>query len=327
MKHLRALPRHLARAVIYLAAASMASWSLYVVAHDMYGVPRPLAVIVAAVFDGAALACLNLASDAVDESRSAAGPRTATLALATVSIYLNVSHARYIGGGFGAALLFASPTVALLLISDLSWAATRARVRAARGERPMTLPVFGTWGWLLAHRQAWQATVDKAAAHVTGQTSTPKEPGPGRTATAALREHFAALDPADAVRIAHDAQPALPPAELASLLVTYGVTVDAVQVALVLHQRRPVVEIDRDTDDADPDAPQVGGRPELTKAEAILDAASALGPGAKAADVVARVARIHRITTDDAYVRTVLSRAKKNTRPHDGIGQGGGGYA
>lgn len=326
---LRRVPRHLARTVIYLAAAAMASWSLYVVAHDIYGVPKPLAVLVAAVFDGAALACLNLASEAVSEGRSAAGPRAATLALAGVSVYLNITHAQHIGGGVPAALLFASPTGALLLVSDLTWAATRAQVRSARGERPMTLPVFGAWGWLLARKPAWKATKAKAAAHVehggtfVAQTATQPE---RHSATEVLRARFAEMDPADAVRIAADAQPELPPAELASLLVGYGVIVDAVQVALVLSSRGPRITVERgDAAPPDPDAEQVKALPPASLSGAIVNAAAALGPDAKAADIARLIETRHRITVDESYVRTALSR--ENKRAGGDVGQGGGGYA
>lgn len=326
MKFLRALPRPLARLVIYVAAAAMSDWSLYVVAHTIYGVPKVIAVLVAAVFDGAALACLDYASKAVDEARSAAGPRLATLALAGVSIFLNITHARHIGGGPPAALLFAAPTVALLVVSDLAWAATRARVRAARGEQPMTLPVFGAWGWLLARPQAWETTKAKAVAHVGGQNSS-QEVSRDRTATAALREHFAVMDPAEAIRVAHDAQPMLPPAELAALLVTYGVIVDVVQVALVLHQRRPQFEVERepgpDAIDAQPDASQVGALPPVTKTQAILDAASALGPKARAADVAERIERINGIKVTENYIRAVISRESKKAPGTTGQGEGG----
>jgi len=324
----RALPRRLARLVIYLAAAAMADWSLYVVAHDIYGVPKAIAVLVAGVFDGAALACLDYASKAVDEARSAAGPRIATLGLAGASIFLNVTHARHIGGGLPAALLFASPTAALLVVSDLSWAAARARVRAARGEKPLALPVFGAWGWMLAGRQAWATTKARAVAHVSAATVTETATVPERhSASEVLRRRFAEMDPADAVRIAHDAHPDLPPGELAALLVTYGVIVDAVQVALVLGHRSPAVEVERaddpDAGDAQHDAAQVGALPAPSKAKAILDAASALGRDATAADVAARVERITGLAVDAAYVRTVLSRQARKPRPADDRRNGG----
>lgn len=154
------------------------------------------------------------------------------------------------------------------------------------------------------------------------------------SATEVLRRRFAEMDPADAIRIAHDAHPDTPPAELASLLIAYGVIVDAVQVALVLGGTPERITLERDDADEAPrdtpgdahDAPQVTGPPALTKAQAILEAAAVLGPAFKAADVVDRVQRINRITVKPEYVRTVLSRDKK-TGPDSGDRPMEGGYA
>ncbi|MHC3391315.1 conjugal transfer protein [Streptomyces lavendulocolor] len=150
----------------------------------------------------------------------------------------------------------------------------------------------------------------------------PRDTRPNRhSASDVLRRRFAEMDPADAIRIAHDAQPDMRPAELASLLVRYGVTVDAVQVALVLGHAPERITIERDdADDALLDAPPVGALPAVSKAQAILDAAAALGPRPKAVDIVDRVQRINRITVDAPYVRTVLSRQKsrKPTASRDG---------
>ncbi|MFC9606086.1 hypothetical protein ACFTTN_21805 [Streptomyces niveus] len=155
------------------------------------------------------------------------------------------------------------------------------------------------------------------------------------TATEVLRRRFAEMDPADAIRIAHDAHPDTPPAELAALLITYGVIVDAVQVALVLHGHTAQVTVERgDTNDAPadtppdtPDAPQINTLPPVTKAEAILQAAAVLGPDFKAADVADRVLRINRITVKPDYVRAVLSRESKKPKPAAGRDDMEGGYA
>ncbi|MFE7791298.1 conjugal transfer protein [Streptomyces sp. NPDC057460] len=131
------------------------------------------------------------------------------------------------------------------------------------------------------------------------------------SATEVLRRQFAEMDPADAIQLAHDARPDTPPAELASLLITYGVIVDAVQVALVLGGGHPQVTVERgDTDDAPGDAPQVTDRPALTKTQAIVAAQQALGPDVTAAEIVDHVQRISGITTDENYVRVVRSRKK-----------------
>lgn len=318
--------------IVSLAALATTGWSLYAVARH-YDAPEIIAVAVFLVFDGIAYACLHLASEASAAGRSAFGARATAVGMAGVSVYLNDFHADLIRGGTPASLLFAMPTVGLLLLSELSWAGPRAEARAARTEQPYRLPAFGGWAWALAPRLAGKTVKARAVHHIEHGPTAQRAIGNvvKRTATEVLRDRLSEMDPADAIRIARDAHPDADPAELASMLVTYGVTVSPVQVALVLHGRPTEVTVDRDdTDDAHPDtpadtgdAPQVTGRPALTKAQAILDAAAVLGPGFKASDVVDRVKRINRITTDDAYVRTVLHREKKaapdtDDRPMEG---------
>lgn len=326
--------------LIGTAAAGTTAWSLYTVAHDIYGVPQALAVLTAAVYDGAAIACLYLASAAAEEGRSAAGPRLAVLALASVSVALNKRHADYIHGGLPALLLFAAPTAALLIVADLAWAATRARRRAAEGERPVTLPRYGLWGWLLATEQAWDATRQRAVDRVTSPDPMRTESAPRAerpSATSALRAHFATMDPIEAIHYAHAAQPGTPPAELAAELVSYGVTVSPVQVAMVLHYRGPEARIDRtdaSASSADPDpAPATPTRlsspdPVRTQSaprpETILDAVKdAVSRGiVDEADTTAEVSRLLGRPVKQETVRKYLSG---KARP-GGIGQGGGGY-
>ncbi|ROQ69193.1 hypothetical protein EDD93_3690 [Streptomyces sp. 840.1] len=323
----------LALTVVSLAALATTGWSLYAVARH-YDAPQLIAVAVFLVFDGIAYACLHLASEASAAGRSAVGARATAVGMAGVSVYLNDFHANLIHGGTPASLLFAMPTVGLLLLSELSWAGPRAEARAERAEQPYRLPAFGGWAWALAPRLAGSTVKARAIAHIEHgptTTSTVPEPPVKHTASEVLRRRFAEMDPADAIRIAHDAHPDTPPAELASMLITYGVHVDAVQVALVLGGRPAQVTVERgDTDDAPrdalddaADAPQVSTPLTplpLTKTDAIMAAASALGPGFKAADIVDRVQRINHITTDAPYVRAVLSREAKKAKP-DGDGR------
>ncbi|MEU6099083.1 hypothetical protein ABZ823_30945, partial [Streptomyces sp. NPDC047079] len=144
------------------------------------------------------------------------------------------------------------------------------------------------------------------------------------TATEALREHFTTVDPADAIRLAHDARPDAPPAELASLLVSYGVAVDAVAVALVLGQRPPEYEVHR-PDAAD--APQVNALEPVTVEAAVVEAASILGPDASAREIAEHVARNRRLVVTEPYVRTALSRAAKRSDPQAPAKPMEGGYA
>ncbi|MEU2799034.1 hypothetical protein [Streptomyces sp. NPDC007117] len=323
----------LALTLVSLAALATTGWSLYAVARH-YDAPEIIAVAVFLVFDGIAYACLHLASEASAAGRSAFGARLTAVGMAGVSVYLNRFHAELINGGTPAFLLFAIPTVGLLLLSELSWAGPRAEARAARTEQPYRLPAFGGWAWALAPRLAGRTVKARAVHHIEHGPPAPPEPAPAtpvrHSATEVLRRRFADMDPADAIRVAHDAHPDAPPAELASMLITYGVIVDAVQVALVLHGQPDRITVDRDDaddapDDAD-DAPQVSPLA-LTKKQAVLDAVTALRHGPfTSSDVVERVKRINRITVKPAYVRTVLSREKQG-EPDEGPRPMEGGYA
>ncbi|MEU3667555.1 hypothetical protein [Streptomyces virginiae] len=307
-------PWRVALTTVSLAALLTTGWSLYAVGRN-YDAPEVVAAAAVAVFDGIAYACQHLASEASKEGRSAVGARLATLAMAGTSVYLNDFHADLIHGGPAASVLFSVPTLALLAVSELAWAGPRAVARATRGEQPYRPPAFGGWAWLLAPGKAGQAVKSRALDHIEAAGRAPAPPVKDRTATAVLREKFAEMDPGDAVRIAHDAQPDMPPAELASLLVTYGVIVDAVQVALVLGRTPASITVERDdAPDTPHDAPQVTSPLAIDKAQAIRDAAAALGPKPKAADIVDHVQRINRITVDEPYVRTVLSRARRKPK-------------
>lgn len=164
-----------------------------------------------------------------------------------------------------------------------------------------------------------------APATTTQQATQPTRPA---SATEVLRARFADMDPAAAIRLAHDARPDAPPAELAHLLGTYGVPVDPVAVALVLGQQPPEYTVDR------PDAPahqqvsaRIGELEPVTLEAAVIEAASALGPDAKPRDIVEHVQRHRRLVVTEPYVRTALSRAAKKTEPGSPAKPMEGGYA
>ncbi|MEV4440334.1 DUF2637 domain-containing protein [Streptomyces sp. NPDC049577] len=345
---------------IGLTAAGVTAWSLYVVAHDIYGVPAVLAAGTSIPFDGAAVACLSLAAEATRERRSALGPHCATLGLAAISIYLNRLHALHIHGGTGAFLLFAAPTVALLVLAGLSWSATRARLRAQQGDTPAVLPRLGFWSWTLAPEESWKRTKDEVLTHVTG-TAAAHAPNVGRpvkprTASDALREHFADLAPDKAIRLAHSARPDAAPAELAAELALYGVHVSAVQVALVLGHQLHTTTVDR------PDTPRTGldAMPTPRPRAPLPSADNRTGPPDTAAEAARRLVSLGFIDKTQAVplimntlglentkrqwdsVRRAFDRALDNrAEPQpsmpgeqlaidtedDGVGKGGGGYA
>jgi hypothetical protein len=174
---------------------------------------------------------------------------------------------------------------------------------------------------------------DAALASMYGATPpTPVDQGPVQprpaTATETLRAHFAEMDPADAIRLAADARPDARPAELATLLGTYGVPVDPVAVALVLGQQPPEYEVHR----ADAPAHQQVSAPAtalepVTLEAAVIEAASTLGPDAKPKEIVEHVERFRRLIVTEPYVRTALSRAAKKADPAPPAKPMEGGYA
>lgn len=317
-----------ARAVVSTAAALTAGWSLYAVARH-YDAPKGIAGAAVLVFDGIAYMCLHLASEAAADGRSSIGARITVLGMAGVSVYLNYTHAQLINGGTPAFALFAVPTLGLLAVSELAWAGPRARARREHGEQPFRFPMFGGWAWALAPRKAGTTVRARAIEHIvrdpnTQQTSTDTD----RSPQSVLRRRFAEMDPTDAVRLAHDALPDATPAELAADLTGYGVTIDAVQVALVLGQQPAEYQVDR------PDAAthqQVSALEPVNLQGAIQEAAAALGPDASAKAIAEHVARHRRLIVDEPYIRTALSRAaKKQQTPAPPIEKPGpmeGGYA
>ncbi|UXY28559.1 hypothetical protein [Streptomyces sp. HUAS TT20] len=174
---------------------------------------------------------------------------------------------------------------------------------------------------------------DAALASMYGaayETVSPAVSNPPRAASATevLRARFAGMDPADAIRFAHDARPDAPPAELAAILGTYDVHVDPVAVALVLGEQPPEYTVER------PDAaahqqvsPPIGELEPVTLEAAVIEAASALGPDAKPREIVEHVERHRRLVVTEPYVRTALSRAAKKTEPVSPANPMEGGYA
>ncbi|MFH8792215.1 hypothetical protein [Streptomyces sp. NPDC017941] len=331
--------RRVAMTIVSLAALATTGWSLYTVARH-YNTPQGIAAAAVAVFDGIAYMCLHLASEAAAEGRSAFGARLTALAMAATSVYLNITHADLIGGGLPAAVLFAVPTLGLLAVSEMSWAGPRTTARASRGDRPYRLPAFGGWAWVLAPARAGRAVKSRAVDHITtsGQPSG-QQPDNEPTATDVLRAHFSQTDPATAIRVAHESQPELPPAELANLLRTYGVNVDAVQVALVLHGHPAHVTVERPDTVRTPQDTNQSTDPRIALARADMlsgqrpDSISTavrelLDRGVTDKTAVVTITReLLGPDTNPDTVRRTLKRELAKHAPDDEVGKGGGGYA
>ncbi|UJV41605.1 conjugal transfer protein [Streptomyces sp. AMCC400023] len=171
---------------------------------------------------------------------------------------------------------------------------------------------------------------DAALATMYGGQTSQKEasPAPARSAQEVLRRKFAEMDPVDVIRIAADAHPDAPPPELAALLISYGVVVDAVQVAVVLGQQPDEYQVDRpDTPAHQQVSDPVAALEPVTMEAAVVEAASALGPDASAREIAEHVALNRRLVVTEPYVRTALSRAAKKPQPQPPAKPMEGGYA
>ncbi|MBP5884522.1 conjugal transfer protein [Streptomyces scabiei] len=171
---------------------------------------------------------------------------------------------------------------------------------------------------------------DHALGGMYGKAPAIEPPARPRTvsATDVLRERFATMDPADAIRLAADARPDAPPAELAHVLGGYGVVVDAVAVALVLGQRPAEYEAHQ----VDAPAHQqvtdpVPALEPLTVEGIVVEAASTLGADASAREIAEHIARHRRLVVTEPYVRTALSRAARKPQPEVPAKPMEGGYA
>ncbi|MGV2914471.1 conjugal transfer protein [Streptomyces alfalfae] len=152
----------------------------------------------------------------------------------------------------------------------------------------------------------------------------PAKPSSTASITGKLRDRLAAMDPTDAIRLAHDARPDADVTELAHLLGVYGVPVDPVAVAMVLGRQPDEYEVHR---------PDAGAHQQVSTLEpvnlqgAVIEAASILGPDAKAKQIAEHLERTRRLLVDEPYIRAALSRAAKKPQSEPEAKPMEGGYA
>ncbi|WP_069885260.1 hypothetical protein [Streptomyces luteocolor] len=165
---------------------------------------------------------------------------------------------------------------------------------------------------------------DTALGGMYGRTKPPHSGPATATITGQLRDRLAAMDPTDAIRLAHDARPDADHAELAHLLGIYGVPVDPVAIALVLGEQPDEYDVHR------PDAAahhQVTALPAVNLQGAVLEAASALGADASPREIAEHLETNRRLVVDEPYIRTALSRAAKKPQGEAPATPMEGGYA
>lgn len=157
------------------------------------------------------------------------------------------------------------------------------------------------------------ALADMYGATAPAPAATPAPPVPKTVyATDILRDRFAAMDPAEAIRVAADARPDADAVELASILGTYGVTVDPVAVALVLREEPPQYTVERPAAGV---APQLSELPALGVQGAVEEAATTLGEDASPRRIAEHLERHRRLVVPENHIRTALSRAAKKSEP------------
>lgn len=135
------------------AALAISTWSLFWVGRH-FGLPVPIACLVSASFDGAALVSADLALRyARTHGDSGFLPRFFVFVFAGSSAYLNSTHAGLAGFPNPARVLFAVPPIVAVVVFELHDRWERRRFRRAAGRVPAALPAFGMWAWCLFPRQ------------------------------------------------------------------------------------------------------------------------------------------------------------------------------
>lgn len=135
--------------VVVVSALSISTWSLFWVGIR-YGLPVPIAGLVSASFDGAALVSADLALRyARTHGDSGLAARLCVLAFAGASAWLNSQHAALAHDPNPARIMFAFPPVVAVVVFELSNRWIRRGALRAAGRVAAPLPAFGRWAWLL----------------------------------------------------------------------------------------------------------------------------------------------------------------------------------
>lgn len=100
------------------SALAISGWSLFWVGVH-YGIPVPIAVVISAGFDGAALAAAGYSITYVRQGLNPAFPRTVVLLEAGASAFLNAQHPILLHDSHAAIALYAIPPVTVVVLLEI----------------------------------------------------------------------------------------------------------------------------------------------------------------------------------------------------------------
>lgn len=121
--------------VALCSALSISAWSLFWVGRH-YGLPWPVAVLVSAGFDGAALAAAGYALGFVQRGLKSWAPQLLVVFEALASMFLNAQHAALQHDPHAAALLYAVPPLTVVALFELHLRMSTASKPAPRPAKP-----------------------------------------------------------------------------------------------------------------------------------------------------------------------------------------------
>jgi hypothetical protein len=132
--------------LVAAVALGLSNWSLAYVARS-WGVPWVLSLPVSAVFDGVALISAGLALRAARNGDSTFGPGSCLVVFGGASAWFNSWHAHLAGYPVSAAVFYAFPPLAALVVTELELRADRREALRAAGRIADPLPAFGGATW------------------------------------------------------------------------------------------------------------------------------------------------------------------------------------
>ncbi len=192
--------RKLAWLLVVSAALALSNWSLAYVAQR-WGVPRGLAYIVSAVFDGVALLCADLALKAARNGDSTAGPGAFLLIFGALSAWFNSYHAALAGLPWPGRVFYAVPPVAALVAVELQLRHDRRGALRERGRIAAPLPAFGMATWCNKPLASYHAQRAVMAYRLKGKLSANTGARPPAGGRAEPRPERAARQPVTGTRV------------------------------------------------------------------------------------------------------------------------------